>query len=116
MRAYFLWHRLSAFIAWGDLNVKELICQSLIRNKYKAAIDIAPLDAYTCGMTTLTPSQRVARSNHALLARGGRRVPSGYFQPATALALSELVAAGYAPSPLAVICAALLDAQRKVKQ
>ena len=56
-------------------------------------------------------SQRVRDSEKALKARGGRRMPSGFLQPDAALALADLVAAGYAPSPVAVISAALLDAQ-----
>lgn len=56
----------------------------------------------------------VLRANAALLARGGRRMPGGYLQPDAAKALNELVEAGYAPSPLAVIVAALFDARRKI--
>ena len=58
----------------------------------------------------LTPAQRVRRSNAALLARGGRRMPDGHLQPDAAQALAQLVACGYAPSPVAVISKALLSA------
>lgn len=59
---------------------------------------------------TLTAAQRVKRSQGALIARGGRRMPSGYLQPEAAQALSDLVATGYAPSPVAAISKALLSA------
>ena len=62
----------------------------------------------------LTPAQRVARAQTALVARGGRRIPSGYLQPDAAQALDALVASGYARSPVAAISAALMDAQRKI--
>lgn len=62
----------------------------------------------------LTPAERVRRANAALIARGGRRMPGGYLQPAVAQALADLVASGYAPSPVAVISMALLDAQKNV--
>lgn len=65
---------------------------------------------------TLTPSQRVRRAESALKARGGRRMPDGHLQPDAAQALADLVQAGYAPSQVAVISAALLDARRKVKR
>lgn len=57
----------------------------------------------------LTPAQRVARAQAALVERGGRRMPSGYLQPDAAQALQKLVASGYAPSPVAVISKALLS-------
>jgi len=41
-------------------------------------------------------------------------MPNGFLQPDAAIALIDLVAAGYAPSPVAVISAALLDAHRKI--
>lgn len=56
----------------------------------------------------------VRRSESALKQRGGRRMPNGMLQPDAAQALADLVAAGYAASPVAVISAALLDAQKKV--
>jgi hypothetical protein len=59
----------------------------------------------------MTPSERVRRANAALVARGGQRMPGGYLQPCDALALRELVASGYAPSPVAAICKALQDAR-----
>jgi len=65
-------------------------------------------------MTTKTLSQRVRDSEKSLKARGGRRMPSGFLQPSAALALADLVAAGYAKSPVSVISAALLDAHRKM--
>lgn len=87
---------------------------------------IQPLNAYTCTMHTdthttdksapMTASQRVIKANKALLARGGKRMPGGYLQPGTAQALADLVASGYAPSPLAAIVAALHDAHKKVKR
>lgn len=62
----------------------------------------------------LTPAQRVRSAEAALVARGGRRMPNGHLQPDAAQALDALVQAGYAASPVAVISAALLDAQRKI--
>ena len=61
-------------------------------------------------------SQRVKDSQNSLKTRGGRRMPSGFLQPEAAQALADLVAAGYAPSPVAVISFALLDARRKIVQ
>jgi len=63
-----------------------------------------------------TTSERVLKANKALLARGGKRMPGGYLQPDAAQVLAELVASGYAPSPLAAIVAALHDAHRKIKR
>ena len=60
-----------------------------------------------------TQSQRVARAQAALVARGGRRI-GGYLQPDAAQALESLVASGYARSSVAAISTALLDAQRKI--
>ena len=57
---------------------------------------------------SLTPSQKVARSQTRLVNRGGRRMPSGYLQPDAAAALQKLVDCGYAPSPVSVISKALL--------
>ena len=65
----------------------------------------------------LTPAQRVARAQAALVARGGRRI-GGYLQPEVAQALQELMDAGYgknrARTAAAVIDRALLDAQRRI--
>lgn len=58
----------------------------------------------------LTPAQRVRRANAALIARGGRRMPDGHLQPDAAKALADLLASGYAPSPVAAISKALLSA------
>ena len=66
--------------------------------------------------SALTPSQQVIKSNQALIARGGRRMPAGYLQPESAKILAELVSAGYAASPVAVIVAALHDAHKKIKR
>lgn len=63
-----------------------------------------------------TTAQRVRKSEASLIERGGRRMPSGMLQPDAAQALADLVAAGYAASPVAVISAALLDAQRKIRR
>lgn len=63
---------------------------------------------------TTTNSQRVAKARKALLERGGRRIPTGYLQPAEAQALVHLVACGYAVSPVHAICKALLDAQKNL--
>jgi hypothetical protein len=63
----------------------------------------------------MTPSERVRRANAALVARGGQRMPGGYLQPDDAQALRELVAMGYAVSPLAAICKALQDARARQK-
>jgi len=40
-------------------------------------------------------------------------MPGGYLQPGDALALRELVASGYAASPVAAICRALQDARAR---
>ena len=64
-------------------------------------------------MTIQTPAQRVRKAEQALRDRGGKRL-SGYLQPDAAQALAELVASGYALNPVAVISAALLDANRKI--
>ena len=64
--------------------------------------------------TPLTPSQRVQRANRALIERGGRRMPGGYLQPDAAQQLEELLEAGYASSPVAVIATALRDAHKKI--
>ena len=61
-------------------------------------------------------SARVAASRERLKAAGGRAIPRGMLQPAAAQALADLVATGYAESPVAVISAALLDAQRKISR
>ena len=67
-------------------------------------------------MTTLTLAQRVRRAEASLKERGGRRMPNGYLQPDAAKALDDLVATGYALSPVAAISAALLDARKKAKR
>ena len=80
------------------------------------------LSAYNPSMTTTpkqtpaTPSERVQKANAALVARGGRRMPAGYLQPDVTQALQDLIKSGYAASPVAVINAAILDAQKKVKR
>lgn len=43
-------------------------------------------------------------------------MPAGYLQPDDARALADLVTSGYAPSPLAVIVAALRDAHKKIQR
>jgi len=58
----------------------------------------------------MTAAQRVAKANQALIARGGRRMPSGYLQPETAEQLARLVESGYAAAPLAAIARAIQDA------
>jgi len=63
-----------------------------------------------------TPSDYVRTSNARVLAAGGRRMPSGYLQPGDARILAELISAGYAPSPLAVITSALRDAHKKMSR
>jgi len=64
----------------------------------------------------LTNAQRVRRANAALIARGGRRIPDMYLQPAAAQALADLLAAGYAKSSAGVVSAAILDAHRKINR
>lgn len=64
---------------------------------------------------TSTNSSRVAKSRAALVARGGRRIPTGWLQPAEAQALDLLVATGYGVSPVHAISRALVDAARKVQ-
>ena len=66
--------------------------------------------ALAVGGHALTPRQQVARSNAALLARGGRRIPGGHLQPDAAAALAALQAAGYADGLVAIVSRALLDA------
>lgn len=63
-----------------------------------------------------TQTERVARSNAALLARGGRRLPGGYLQPEAAQALADLTQAGYGKNKVDVVSRALLDAQRRLKK
>lgn len=65
-------------------------------------------------MTAQTKAQRVARARAKLVQEGGRRLPTGYLQPDAARALEALLGAGYGPSAVGVISAALLDAQRKI--
>lgn len=67
-------------------------------------------------MRILTTSKQVRASEAALIARGGRRMPGGHLQPDAAKALHDLVMAGYAKSPVAVISAALMDARRKISR
>lgn len=67
-------------------------------------------------MQKLTPSQIVRKSEAALKVKGGRRMPNGMLQPDAAKALADLVAGKYAASPVAVISAALLDAQKKMQR
>lgn len=67
-------------------------------------------------MTAATNSQRVAKARQRLTQAGGRRLPTGYLQPDAAAALDALLAAGYAPTIVGVITAALLDAERKVRR
>jgi len=43
-------------------------------------------------------------------------MPDGHLQPDAAQALADLVATGYAASPVAAISTALLDAQRKISR
>jgi len=62
-----------------------------------------------------TNSERVAKARKALVDRGGRRIPTGYFQPAEAKALAYLVESGYAVSPVHAICRALIEAEKKVR-
>jgi hypothetical protein len=63
-----------------------------------------------------TPSDYVRTSNARVIAAGGRRMPSGYLKPDDAQILSELIEAGYATSPLAVITSALRDAHKKINR
>lgn len=63
-----------------------------------------------------TPTERVARSNAALLARGGRRIPGGYLQPAAAQALADLAQADYGKNQVDIVSRALLDAQRRISK
>ena len=62
-----------------------------------------------------TQSERVARSNAALVARGGRRI-GGYLQPEAAQALAALAQAGYGKNQVDIVSRALLDAQRRLKK
>ena len=62
-----------------------------------------------------TQSERVARSNAALVARGGRRI-GGYLQPEAARALEALAQAGYGKNQVGIVSRALLDAQRRMSK
>lgn len=62
----------------------------------------------------LTQSEKVQRSNAALLARGGRRLPGGYLQPEAAQALADLTQAGYGKNKVDIVSRALVDAQRRI--
>ena len=62
-----------------------------------------------------TPTERVARSNAALLARGGRRI-GGYLQPEAARALEALAQADYGKNQVDIVSRALLDAQRRISK
>lgn len=64
---------------------------------------------------TTTNSERVAKSRAALVARGGKRIPTGWLQPAEAQALDLLVATGYGVSPVHAISRALVDAAKREK-
>ena len=63
-----------------------------------------------------TQTERVARCNAALVARGGRRIPGGYLQPEAAQALADLTQAGYGKNKVDIVSRALLDAQRRLKK
>lgn len=63
-----------------------------------------------------TPTERVARSNAALLARGGRRIPGGYLQPEAAKALAALAQVGYGKNQVDIVSRALVDAQRRISK
>ena len=62
-----------------------------------------------------TQSQRVARAQAALVARGGRRI-GGYLQPEAAQALAALAQAGYGKNQVDIVSRALLDAQRRISK
>lgn len=62
-----------------------------------------------------TQSQRVARAQAALVARGGRRI-GGYLQPEAAQALAALAQAGYGKNQVDVVSRALVDAQRRISK
>ena len=68
---------------------------------------------------SLTPSQKVARSQTRLVNRGGRRLNIS-LQPDAAQALQELVDAGYgtnrARTAAAVIDRALVEARGRIKK
>lgn len=61
-----------------------------------------------------TPSASVRRSQARVIESGGRRMPSGMLRADAAQALDSLLKAGYAPSAVAVISAALIAEARKV--
>lgn len=64
----------------------------------------------------MTASERVMKAQRALKERGGRRAPGGYLQPDDVQRLDELVSSGYAPTPFAVVVAALRDAHKKINR
>lgn len=61
-----------------------------------------------------TASASVRRSQARVIESGGRRMPSGMLKDDAAKALDALLRAGYAPSAVAAISAALIAEARKV--
>ncbi|MEP6587152.1 MAG: GIY-YIG nuclease family protein [Polaromonas sp.] len=100
--------------------VFEMIDKSLLLESEGRLIAASVSSCYNQQITPvvrgLSPSQSVKKSNAALIARGGRRIPDGYLQPHEAQALAELLAAGYAQSAAGVVARALLDAQKGLKK
>lgn len=71
----------------------------------------------TNGKSPIPLVQRVRATEARLIERGGRRMPNGYLQPASAQALDDLVRSGYADSATAVIARAITEAHaRRVKR
>lgn len=66
-------------------------------------------------ITAQTTSQRVAAYRRRLIDAGAQRLPTGILPPDAAQALDHLVASGYAPSRVAAISRALVEAQKRNK-
>lgn len=82
--------------------------QATLRNKL--------LVTYNESMNKSTNAERVAKSQLALIARGGRKIPQLYLQPDAADALQQLLdSKTYAVSRVAAISKALIDAKNRHK-
>lgn len=66
-------------------------------------------------MATISPSKRVAASRARAITAGAQRLPSGLLPPDAAVAMDELVEAGYARGKAACIARALIEARGRQK-
>jgi len=64
----------------------------------------------------LTNYQRVRRAKLKAVAAGGRRAPDGIMPKDVAQAIDELIDADYAGNSFGVVCAAVLDAHKKISR